>query len=82
MEAYNWHVNFQLKENISFCLVYLSKPPSLSRKHDGIRVSNDLQIKLNNPLHCGETCRFIGEEADTYKVTAKDFFWFQYSFDG
>jgi hypothetical protein len=50
MEAYNWRVNFQLKEHVSFCLVYLLKHSSLSRKHDGIRVSNDLEIKLNNPL--------------------------------
>jgi len=50
MEAYNWRNNFQLKEHVSFCLVYLWKPPSPSRKHDGIRVSNDLEAKLNNPL--------------------------------
>ena len=50
MEAYNWRVNFQLKEHVSFCLVCLLKPLSPSRKHDGIRVSNDLQTKLNNPL--------------------------------
>jgi len=53
MEAYNWNVNFQLKEpatiSVFLSLVYLLKLSSLSRKRNEFR-SNDLQMKLHNPL--------------------------------
>jgi hypothetical protein len=48
MKAYNWNVNYELKQSVPFPLVSLLEFPSLSRKHDGLRGSNVLQIKLHN----------------------------------